>query len=306
MSSSDHSGIVDILRKVNSLIIDENINFSLPSLRIETFGQEVIDAFPNKRKGNFTIAPEAGTDALRSKINKPIPHESILATVNEICQKGWNNIKLYFMVGFPGETLDDIEGIIDLCREIRKIGKKNNPSRFKLHVNVNVLIPKPHTAFQWSNFASESDISKKFDLLIPKLKQARIRIDYPDYDAAMLEAVLSRGDRRLSEVIYHAWKNGAKFDAWQEGFKVQFWSEAFQQSKVDPTFYFSRQRDAEEVFPWDHINIGVKKGYLRNEFEKSINGDKTPACHEKCMACGIQSNYQIICSKLLAGESTIQ
>jgi len=298
LSTTDYSEIKVLINKVMLLSEEYNLNFSLPSLRIESFNNDVINEIKGKRKGNFTIAPEAGTDTLRSTINKPIPYQTILDTVQEICNKGWNNIKMYFMIGFPQETMQDVEGIVDICKEVNYLGKKTNKGRFKLHVSINTLIPKAHTPFQWVNFCTDDQITKKYDFLILELKKLGIKTDFPDYQASFLESLLSRGDRQLSQVIYNAWENGAKFDAWHEGFNYAFWENSFQMNSIDPNFYTSRSRDKSEIFPWDHINAGINKKFLLMEYKRSKNSEITLDCRKKCLNCGIQTNYHIICNKV--------
>jgi len=301
LSTTDYSKIKDLLKEVMILSKEYDLNFSLPSLRIESFNNDVICEIKGKRKGNFTIAPEAGTEKLRSIINKPIPEQALLDTVQEICNSGWNNIKLYFMIGFPQETMLDIEGIVDLCKEVNYLGKKSNKSRFKLHVSINTLIPKAHTPFQWVNFNDNDQVMKKYDFLIMRLKKMGIKTDFPDYKSSFIESLLSRGDRQLSQVIYNAWKNGAKFDAWHECFNYTFWENAFQDSSIDPYFYTTRSRDKNEIFPWDHINTGINKEFLLMEYDRSENSEITLDCREKCLGCGIQTNYHINCSKVRSG-----
>jgi radical SAM family uncharacterized protein len=301
LSTTDYAEIKVLIKKVMLLSKEYNLNFSLPSLRIESFNNDIISEIKGKRKGNFTIAPEAGTDELRSVINKPIPEQAIFETVKEICDKGWNNIKLYFMIGFPQETMRDIEAIVDLCKEINNLGKKRNKGRFKLHVSINTLIPKPHTPFQWVNFDNIDEISKKYTFLIPGLRKIGIKTDFPDYDSSFLESLLSRGDRQLSQVIYNAWVNGAKFDAWHECFNYSFWVNALQKSSLDPFFYTCRSREKDEIFPWDHINTGINKEFLLKEYMRSNKHEITSDCREICLNCGIQTNYQINCNKVRSG-----
>jgi len=301
LSTTDYSEIKVLIKKVMLLSQEYNLNFSLPSLRIESFNNDIISEIKGKRKGNFTIAPEAGTEELRSVINKPIPEQAIFETVKEICDKGWNNIKLYFMIGFPHETMRDIEAIVDLCKEINNLGKKSNKGRFKLHVSMNTLIPKPHTPFQWVNFDTIDEISKKYTFLISGLRKIRIKTDFPDYDSSFLESLLSRGDRQLSQVIYNAWANGAKFDAWHECFNYSFWVNALQKNSLDPFFYTYRSREKDEIFPWDHINTGINKEFLLKEYMRSNKHEITSDCREICLNCGIQMNYQINCNKVRSG-----
>ena len=251
-----------------------------------------------KRKGNFTIAPEAGSDSMRSRINKSIQTDDILSTATEIFNMGWTNLKLYFMIGFPEETMQDIEGIIDLCKQVNSIARKTIGGRAKIHVSINTLIPKSHTPFQWIAFSKRESIQEKYDFIMQELKKTRIKIDWPDYDKSLIEAWLSRGDRSLSNVIEQAWKDGEKFDAWHECFDINIWQQAFEKTGVDPDFYALRERSVDEVLPWDHINIGVNKKFLLKEFLKSQDLISSADCRNICHACGIQSNYQINCGQI--------
>ena len=301
LSTSDHTQINMILDEVNTLSEQYHLDFSLPSLRIESFGQEMMDAMSSKRKGNFTIAPEAGSDTRRAAINKPIPEADILETVTQICEKGWNNIKLYFMIGFPGESMDDIQAIIDLCRQIHSIGKKAQRGRFVLNVSINTLIPKAHTPYQWAPLEAKESVILKYTVLRDGLRPLQIKVNYPDYDLVQLEALLSRGDRDLSKLIYSAWKNGAKFDAWREGYSAQIWQDAANETGIDIPTYLFEEKSLDQVFPWDHINIGVDKDFLKQEFLKNRSGELTPGCFERCAACGVNRNLAIDCSKARAG-----
>jgi radical SAM family uncharacterized protein len=303
LSTSDYSNIKDLINKVMLLSNKHNLSFSLPSLRVESFTSNLMQSFKGKRKGNFTIAPEAGTDELRSIINKPIPENSILRTVQNICENGWNNIKLYFMIGFPNESMDDIEGIIKLCKVINDIGKKTNKGRFKLNVSINTLIPKPHTPFQWVPLENKSSINEKIIYIKDNLKKHRIKVDCSHYNSSFLEALLSRGDRKLSSVIFSAWENGAKFDAWKECFNLDLWNKALFSNSMDSNFYINRKREKDEILPWDHLNIGVGKDFLFHEFKLSSSKLTSIDCRNECLACGIQSNFQINCSKIRIGET---
>ena len=300
LSTSDYSEIKQLIDRVMLLSEEYNLDFSLPSLRIESFNSDLMESLEGKRKGNFTLAPEAGSDTLRSIINKPIPSSSVLETVQDICDKGWNNLKLYFMIGFPNESMQDIEGIINLCNWVNEIGKKSNKGRFKLHVSINTLVPKPHTPFQWVGLETKDHIIEKTDYLKEKLSKLRIKVDFSGFRASFLESVLSRGDRTMSQVIYSAWKNGAKFDAWKECFIFENWEKAFVSNSVDPNFFTHRTRDTNEIFPWDHINIGVAKEFLLLEYQKSMNMETSVDCRNECLGCGIQKIFQIKCSKIRA------
>jgi radical SAM family uncharacterized protein len=298
LSSSDHSQIAELIPQVMQLSESRDISFSLPSLRVESFGPELIASMAGKRKGNFTIAPEAGSDAMRARINKSIDTQDILATATQIFKMGWTNLKLYFMIGFPDETMEDVQGIVDLTRQVRALGKRMVGGRVKVHVSVNTLIPKAHTAFQWLGFSEKVSILEKYRLIQNGLKNTGIKLDWPDYDNSMLEVWLSRGDRRLSAVIESAWRAGARFDAWHEYFKVDIWVKAFADEGVDPQFYSTRARCTDEILPWDHIHTGVSKKYLLNELEKSQMLETTADCRRICHGCGIQANYGISCEKI--------
>ena len=298
LSSSDHSQIAELIPQVMQLSESRDVSFSLPSLRVESFGPELIASMQGKRKGNFTIAPEAGSDAMRARINKSIDSQDILATATQIFKMGWTNLKLYFMIGFPDETMQDVQGIVDLTRQVRAIGKQLVGGRVKVHVSVNTLIPKAHTAFQWLGFSEKESILEKYRLIQNGLKSTGVKLDWPDYDNSMLEVWLSRGDRRLSAVVEAAWRAGARFDAWHEYFDVGIWEKAFADEGLDPQFYSTRARCTEEILPWDHIHTGVSKNYLLNELEKSRMLENTADCRQVCHGCGIQANYAISCEKI--------
>jgi len=296
LSTSDYSQIKPLLNRVNALSKDLAFEFSLPSLRIESFSGDLMREMEGKRKGNFTLAPEAATENTRQSINKPISDEDLFTTVEDIFRMGWRNLKLYFMVGFPGETIQDAERIADLCLEVNRINKHILKGRGKIHVSVNTLIPKPHTAFQWSIFEQKDSVLEKYQAILEKLKRSGIKVDWPDYDAAFFEAVLSRGDRRLSDVIETAWKLGAKFDSWHDFFEYPIWEKAFQSCGIDPGNYVFRDRKDDEILPWEHISSGVIKKYSYDEFLRSEMLQLTRDCRDGCSNCGIQSAYAIVCN----------
>jgi radical SAM family uncharacterized protein len=299
LSTSDYSQIKPLLNKVSTLSKELAFEFSLPSLRIESFSGELMQEMEDKRKGNFTIAPEAAAEETRRSINKPISDEDLFKTVEDIFRMGWRNLKMYFMVGFPGESLQDAERIGDLCLEVNQINKRVLKGRGKIHVSVNTLIPKPHTAFQWSPFERKDAVIEKYQLILEKLRRSGIKVDWPDYEAAFFEAVLSRGDRRLSDVIETAWKLGARFDSWHEFFDYSQWENAFQSCGLDPEDYAYRERKEDEILPWEHIFCGVTKKYLYDEFLRSEMLQLTKDCRDGCSSCGIQAVYTIVCNKII-------
>lgn len=300
LSTSDYSKIKPLLNRVNTLSNELAFEFSLPSLRIESFSSEVMREMGDKRKGNFTIAPEAATEDTRRSINKPISDTDLFKTVEDIFRMGWRNIKLYFVVGFPGESLQDAERIADLCLEVNQINKRILQGRGKIHISVNTLIPKPHTAFQWSPFEGKDAVIEKYKVILEKLRRSGIKIDWPYYDSAFFEAVLSRGDRRLADVIEAAWKLGAKFDSWQEFFDYSLWEKAFNESGFDPKEYIYRERNEDEILPWDHIHAGMTKKFLYDEFLRSQMLQLTKDCRDGCSKCGIQAAYAVICNEIRA------
>ena len=298
LSTSDYSQIKPLLNKVSTLSKELAFEFSLPSLRIESFSSELMQEMEGKRKGNFTIAPEAATEDTRRSINKPISDTDLFKTVEDIFLMGWRNLKMYFMVGFPGESIQDAERIADLCLEVNQINKRVLKGRGKVHISVNTLIPKPHTAFQWSPFEHKDVVIEKYQVILEKLRRSGIKIDWPDYEAAFFEAVLSRGDRRLADVIETAWKLGAKFDSWHEFFDYSLWEKAFHTCGLDPEDYAYRERIEDETLPWEHIFCGVTKKYLYDEFLRSEMLNLTKDCRDGCANCGIQAAYAIVCNEI--------
>ncbi len=292
LSSSDYAQVVELVEAVNERFEGENIAVSLPSLRIESVSVDLMDALAGQRRSGFTLAPEAATERMRQIINKPISDAQLLETAREIYSRGWHTIKLYFMIGLPSETLDDVHAIARLSKEVREVGAKIIGGRAQVHAGVGTFIPKPHTPFQWTACDTREQIQAKIDLLKRELRGRGLKLNWNDPRETIFEAWLSRGDRRMGEVIYQAWKRGAKFDAWREHFDFQAWMDAFQEVGLDPDFYTHRQRATDEAFPWDHINAGVSKKFLLQDYEWSQEGRTRPDCREKCYACGILRTFK--------------
>ena len=302
LSSSDHSEITDMMIDLSKYFSQSHQRISLPSLRIESFTQDLMEVLGDQKKGNFTLAPEAATETMRSRINKPISSQSLLDITQNIYSHGWQNIKLYFMIGFPEETLDDVQAIIELCLMIRGIGRKTIGNRAKLSVSINTLVPKPHTPFQWVPFASRKDIEEKQKILRTHLMKNGIRVSMPSYDSSLLEALLSRGDRQLSAVIKDAWKKGAKFDAWNDLFDFNIWKSAFGNANIDAERELTNGFDVTKVLPWDNISTGISKKFLLEEFSLSQMNITQPDCRNGCVSCGIQTTFQISCKEALRHE----
>lgn len=291
LSSSDYSHIRELVSAISKKYHGRNLSISLPSLRIESLSIELLESLKEYRAGGFTLAPEAASEKVRNTINKPISSQDLIDLVREIFQRGWQTIKLYFMIGLPGETLDDVAEIGHLCKTILHEGRLIHGKKVSLHISVGTFIPKPHTPFQWHSMDSADQISAKQALLMDMLRGPGLRLNWPDFNATMFESWLSRGDRRLSCVIETAWKNGAKFDAWHDHFDVSIWNDAFTREGIDPFFYSHRERRIDEVLPWDHISMGVSKNFLLREYELGRQEKIRKDCSEVCHACGILSYY---------------
>ncbi|MBO9367927.1 MAG: TIGR03960 family B12-binding radical SAM protein [Chloroflexi bacterium] len=291
LSSSDYSRIIELVEAISQRFHDRNLTISLPSLRIETVSVDLTEKLKQHRSTGFTLAPEAASERMRRIINKYIPDEQILQTVREIYRRGWTTIKLYFMIGHPSETLEDVQAIADLCQRVLAEGRKVLGMKAKVHAGVSTFVPKPHTPFQWASCDTIEQILAKQDLLKRSLRDRNIKLSWNEPQETLLEAWLSRGDRRLAEVIESAWRRGARFDAWGEQRNFQAWMEAFAEHDLDPAFYTHRPRRADEVFPWDHISVGVRKSYLFQDFRMSLEGQIRIDCRQQCFACGILPTF---------------
>lgn len=294
LSSSDYSEINPLVEQLTAAFAGKRLTISLPSLRIESFTPDLMTLLQGSRQGSFTLAPEAATERMRNIINKPISTQSLLDTAREIYSRGWQALKLYFMIGHPSETLDDVSAIADLCRQVIQIGSQTIGRRSKLHAGVSTFVPKPHTPFQWTACDPPEQIETKQRLLRNELRGPGMRMTWTDPRETMLEACLSRGDRRLGKVILRAWQLGAKFDAWQDQYRYDLWLQAFNETGVDPAFYTTRVRSEDEIFPWDHIHTGVRKSYLLDEYHRSQRGELRPDCRQACQACGILSDFDTL------------
>ncbi len=292
LSSSDYSHILELVEVVSERFQGRHLNISLPSLRIETVSVELMEALKGNAHGSgFTLAPEAATEHMREIINKPVSTDQLLQTAREIYARGWTTIKLYFMIGHPSETLDDVQAIADLCKAVLAEGQAVMGKRAQVHAGVSTFIPKPHTPFQWVPCDTIEQIQSKQTLLKRALHGLGMKLNWNSPQETMFEAWLSRGDRRLGRVIEEAWQRGAKFDAWQEHFSYDLWIQAFKAVGLDPDFYTHRPRSLDERFPWDHIDAAVKKEYLIEDYLMSLKGETRVDCREHCFACGILPKY---------------
>ena len=291
LSSSDYREIQQLVASVSERFAGKHLRISLPSLRIETVSVELMEALRGHRTGGFTLAPEAATERMRNVINKPVSSEQLLSVSREIFARGWTTLKLYFMVGHPREELEDVQAIAELAKAVLAEGRKRAGRRAEVHVGVSTFIPKPHTPFQWVSMDSLERIEAKQALLMRELRDPGLKLSWTPIPESMLEAWLSRGDRRMGEVVYEAWKRGARFDAWQDCFQYEAWVEAFRFCGLEPTFYTHRERPLDEVFPWDHIDSAVRKRFLSQDYLWSFEGKPRVDCREQCFACGILPRF---------------
>lgn len=287
LSSGDYPGIDELVSRLTQLYPD--LALSLPSLYIDSFSIELMDRLPRQHKTGLTFAPEAGSENLRSGINKPISEQKLLETAALAFERGWPGLKLYFMVGLPGETMDDVAGIVTLIDEVRRLGVHLKGRTPQIRVTISTFIPKPHTAFEWAAQEDEATLNAKQDLLRDGLRKKGVKISWHDPKISQLEAVMSRGDRRLGKVIHRAWQLGCAFDSWSEHLDLGKWQQAFEETGIDPDFYARRQRDFDEVLPWSHIDTGVSAAFLKREFQRSLDAKVTRDCRtEACNACGLE------------------
>jgi radical SAM family uncharacterized protein len=291
LSSSDYTPILELVTAIGEKFSGRHLSVALPSLRIESVSVDLMEKLKDRRSSGFTLAPEAASERMRRIINKFIPDEQILATAREIYSRGWTTIKLYFMIGHPSETLEDVQAVADLCKRVLAEGRKALGGKAKLNAGVSTFVPKPHTPFQWVSVDTPEQITAKQDLLKRELRDRNIKLTWTEPNDTLLEAWLSRGDRRMAEVIYTAWKNGAKFDAWQEQFRYEAWTSAFAAQNLDPAFYTHRPRRVDEVFPWDHISDAVRKKFLFDDFRQSLEGEIRVDCRQQCFACGVLPTF---------------
>jgi len=291
LSSTDHSQIEPLVRELTTRYQHPPLAISLPSLRIDSFSVELAEMFQGRRKTGLTFATEAGSQRLRDVINKKVTEGDLLRTAEAAYSSGWQRIKLYFMVGLPTETQDDVAAIVSLVKKVRAIGRRHQGKKAQVSVSLATFVPKPFTPFQWLALADEGSLKEKQELLRRGLREPGISLSWHDPRTTLLEAVLSRGDRRLGQVVYRAWQLGARFDAWDELFDEGLWQRAFAEAGLDPNFYARRERPHDEVFPWDHIDVGVRKGFLIEEYQRSLRGQPTMDCREACIDCGVSEVF---------------
>jgi radical SAM family uncharacterized protein len=300
LSSSDYSDIRTLVTSLTQRYPD--ISISLPSLYIGSFSVDLMEALPTHRKTGLTFAPEAGSERMRRSINKRVTEQDLITTATTAFSKGWNSLKLYFMLGLPGETLEDVQEIANLINKVFVEGQKVSRRPPQLRINLSTFVPKPHTPFQWVKRESEEALIAKHELLHKYIRRKAVKLSWSDPKVSQLEAAMSRGDRRLGQVIYHAWKLGSVFDSWGEHFNYNNWLKAFAECGLDPDFFASRERSLDEALPWEHIDIGVSKGFLKKELEKAVQSEETDDCKNgACNTCGLQVKIPA-CQEKAAGK----
>ena len=289
LCTNDYPDIDKLVANLIHRYQEHILTLSLPSLRTDSSSVSLVASLPSHRKTGLTFAPEAGSQRLRRSINKYVPEDEILETAAAAFSKGWSSLKLYFMLGLPSETLDDVNEIAQLVDKICSVGRKDAGKRPQIRVSVSTFVPKPHTPFQWAAQENQAELDTKHELLKQELRRTRSRLSWPDPKVSLLEAVLSRGDRRLGKVIHRAWQLGCTFDAWSEHFNYDHWVQAFAETGLEPGFYARRERPLDELLPWAHIDVGVTTAFLKREYERAIEDRKTPDCrYNTCNTCGLE------------------
>ena len=290
LSTSDYNDLPELLNKLISYTEENKINLSLPSLRIDNFSEELVNKMKTIRKSGLTFAPEAGSQRLRDVINKNIVESDVLKSCRIAFEGGYTNVKLYFMLGLPTETMEDMQAILDLAQAVVEeyFSLQNRPrgKGVSVTVSVSTFVPKPHTPFQWEPQDLADLIREKQEYLRSNVKSKKISVNWHKVSTSILEGAFARGDRRLGEVLYKAWENGCRFDSWSEMFNFEKWQNAFDSANLDISFYANRKREYDEVLPWEHIDFGVSKDFLVRESKRASEAKTTPNCRDTCANCG--------------------
>ena len=296
LSSSDYRSLEELVRFLIEEFHGKGVNVSLPSLRIDAFSLDVMSKVQDVKKSSLTFAPEAGSQRLRDVINKGLTEEEILQGAADAFKGGWNRVKLYFMLGLPTETVEDMEGIALLSEKIAEeyyeIPKDQRNGKVQVVASTSFFVPKPFTPFQWARMSTKEEFLDKARVVNRKMKEMlnhkSLKYNWHEADVTVLEGVLARGDRRVAAVIEEAYRNGALYDAWSESFRNDIWMKAFETCGVDIDFYTTRERSLDELFPWDFIDTGVSKEFLKREWNNAVNGTVTPNCRERCSGGGVR------------------
>ena len=293
LSSADHSQIEQIIATLVDRFREQMLSLSLPSLRLDSFSVDLARMIQERRRSGLTFAPEAGSQRLRDAINKKVTEEDLLQTARAAFSSGWHRVKLYFMIGLPTETVEDVQAIGDLVHQVRAIGKEIVGGRAQVAVSVSTFVPKPQTPFQWMPLIEKDELLRRIDVLRRTTRGKGIHLSWHEPITTELEAVIARGDRRLGPVIHRAWELGAKFDAWNEHFRPGAWTQAFAEAGLTIDFFTRRRRSRDDTLPWDHINAGVTKAFLLAEEARALQGEPLSDCRTSCHACGIRKQFDL-------------
>ena len=289
LSTSDYRDLTGLIDNLEPLCESGHVNLSLPSLRADNFSMDIMQRLAKGRKTGLTFAPEAGTQRLRDVINKNVTLDELLQSCHTAFAGGYNAVKLYFMLGLPTETDEDVLGIADVAARVMHEWREAAPNKnrgVRITVSTSYFVPKPHTAFQWEPQITREEYERRVALLRENMTTKTVTYNWHDGETSFIEAVLARGDRRLGPVLEAVWRKGGKLDAWEEYFSLQRWQEAFAECGVDPAFYAYRQRKKDEIMPWSMISSGVTEEYLWREYEQAQKGETTPDCRTHCNGCG--------------------
>jgi radical SAM family uncharacterized protein len=303
LSSSDYSKLKELLEFLIDELREKGVNISLPSLRIDAFSLDVMSKVQDIKKSSLTFAPEAGSQRLRNVINKGLTEEQILNGCAMAFQGGWNKVKLYFMLGLPTETIEDMQGIAELSEKVAeeyyKIPKSERIGKVSVTASSSFFIPKPFTPFQWASMNTKEEFISKAKIVNDRMKEMlnkkSIKYNWHEADVSVIEGLLARGDRKVSDVIYNAYKLGCIYDSWGDFFDNEKWMKAIEESCIDLSFYTSRERSLDEIFPWDFIDVGVTKEFLKREWKNAMEEKVTPNCKIQCNGCGATKFQGGIC-----------
>lgn len=294
LSTCDYRGIEDLLVQLLERF-GENVAISLPSLRVDSFSLRLAEMVQTRRRSGLTFAPEAGTQRLRDAINKKASAANLYEVAEAAFSRKWQRVKLYFMLGLPTETDEDVEGIVEMATRVLAIGRRYHRGRASVSVSVSTFVPKPHTPFQWAPLIGDADLERRLGILRRGLRGRGLELSWHDPRVTRLEALLSRGGRRLARVIHRAWQLGARFDAWEEQLRWDAWQQALAEAGIDATDEGYRAFGRDEPLPWDFVRAGVRRSYLEEEYRRSLAGEVTPDCFDRCSACGVSQQYGVAC-----------
>ncbi|MGI6412963.1 MAG: TIGR03960 family B12-binding radical SAM protein [Syntrophomonadaceae bacterium] len=293
LSTLDYSNVSSLVKNLIAQYGDKGVGVSLPSLRVDAFSVDLANQVQKVRKTTLTFAPEAGSQRMRDTINKNVTEEQLMQAVDAAFRSGWSSLKLYFMIGLPGENEEDLTGILDLLQKVKKRGDQLSPRSVEIRASIAAFVPKAHTPFQWRAQDTIAELDQKISFL-KNNKLRKIKMSFSDSRTSFLEGVIARGDRKISSVIYTAWQKGCKLDGWSEFFAFDHWLESFSSCGIDPEFYTNRSRPYSEIMPWDFIDIGVSKEYLQEEDERAKAMEPTADCRQDgCNNCGICPSFEV-------------